>query len=239
MKLTTYGTSHGVPEKDRMCNCNMLEVGGELYIVDCGAPIAELLRRDGYDFAQVRAVFVTHPHADHLAFVTHLACLADWYFKKADFDLYLPDEESMNYAASLMKLGKGADYENPRVCFHVYRDGEVYRDGKVVVTAYPSGHCKNAHSLWFDAEGKSALFTGDLDADYFTLTPRAFTDRTAFTLIECAHQSLGAVLATFPKIKTDSLIVTHIGYILPIERVRALSARLRCIVARDNDTFGF
>jgi pyruvate/oxaloacetate carboxyltransferase len=47
MKLTFLGTSCGVPQKDRYCSSCMIECGDGVYLIDVGAPVAELLRRYG------------------------------------------------------------------------------------------------------------------------------------------------------------------------------------------------
>ena len=41
MKITFLGTSHGIPEADRVLSSAMIEVGDNIYLVDAGAPITE------------------------------------------------------------------------------------------------------------------------------------------------------------------------------------------------------
>ena len=47
MKITFLGTSHGVPAKDRFCSGYMIEAGDATYLVDAGAPVADLVLRHG------------------------------------------------------------------------------------------------------------------------------------------------------------------------------------------------
>ena len=60
MNLTMYGTSHGVPSDIRYCSCYMLEVGENIYIFDGGAPVIDLLLREGKDLSKVKAFFCSH-----------------------------------------------------------------------------------------------------------------------------------------------------------------------------------
>ena len=66
MKLTFLGTSCGVPQKDRYCSSCMIECGDGTYLIDAGAPVAELLRKYGKTPVDLNAVFITHMHGDHL-----------------------------------------------------------------------------------------------------------------------------------------------------------------------------
>ena len=65
MIVTFLGTSHGITEKNAFCSCAVVSVGGAHYIVDVGAPIDTLLQNYGIPFADLRGIFITHPHQDH------------------------------------------------------------------------------------------------------------------------------------------------------------------------------
>ena len=60
MKITFLGTSHGVPSPTRYCSATLLEVEDRAYLIDAGAPVADLLIRRGVPFEKLRAVFTTH-----------------------------------------------------------------------------------------------------------------------------------------------------------------------------------
>ena len=92
MKLTFLGTSHGVPAADRFCSCAMLEVNGAHYLIDCGAPAAELLIRRGIPYTALRAIFTNHAHGDHTNGLLHLCDLSNWKFKDASYDVFLTEQ---------------------------------------------------------------------------------------------------------------------------------------------------
>lgn len=240
MKLVTLGTSHGVPEKDRFCSCNLIETGGGLYVFDAGAPLADLLTRGGYRFSDVKAVFITHSHADHICGIGGFVSLCNWYYKDSAVKFFLPGAAAADYAKSLSS-GVSEPQLSDRLEFYVYGDGEVYRDENITVTACRSGHTADSHSFFIEAEGKRALITGDLDPGYASLTERAFSERTVFTLIECAHQSRQAVLETFSKINADKLLVTHVGYIVGHEELKKIKSEsgIDFTVVDDGDAFAF
>lgn len=66
--VTLLGTSGGpVPVRDRAMTAQTVEVGGAAYLVDCGAGALRRLVEAGVPLADLRALLVTHLHADHVA----------------------------------------------------------------------------------------------------------------------------------------------------------------------------
>ena len=72
MKITFLGTSHGVPLASRYCSSTLVECGDNAYLIDGGAPVADLLIRYGIPYEKLRGVFVTHMHSDHTFGLLHL-----------------------------------------------------------------------------------------------------------------------------------------------------------------------
>lgn len=66
-ELFILGSASGVPTKNRFCTSIGVQVGGELYLFDCGAPCSTLLYRMGYNPLDLKALFLSHFHADHIA----------------------------------------------------------------------------------------------------------------------------------------------------------------------------
>lgn len=66
MLITTLGTSHGSHTLPRNNTATLIETGDASYLVDCGEPVSGTMRRLGKDFGILRALFVTHMHADQV-----------------------------------------------------------------------------------------------------------------------------------------------------------------------------
>jgi len=92
VKLTFLGTSHGIPEKNRFCTCNMLELGGDIYIFDAGAPLTELLTNRDIPYEKVRKLFITHCHLDHMNGMEMFLRLCKWHVADSRAEGYLPDK---------------------------------------------------------------------------------------------------------------------------------------------------
>jgi ribonuclease Z len=66
-ELLVLGSSSGVPTQRRFASAYALSVAGKLFLLDCGAPVSNLLYQYGLDPLDVQAVFLSHWHMDHVA----------------------------------------------------------------------------------------------------------------------------------------------------------------------------
>ena len=87
MKLTFLGTSHGVPEGDRFCSSLLLEVGENAYLIDGGAPVADILIRKNYDFEKIKGIFTSHAHSDHTFGMLQFLSLCNWRYKNVNMEM--------------------------------------------------------------------------------------------------------------------------------------------------------
>ncbi len=64
-EFVILGSGVGFPTPERFSTSIALLAGDRVYIFDCGEPCAALLIRNGIDPVAVRAIFISHMHADH------------------------------------------------------------------------------------------------------------------------------------------------------------------------------
>ncbi len=65
-KLLVLGSS-AMPTRQRFTSAYALTVAGKLFLLDCGAPVSGLLFQYGFDPIDVKAIFLSHWHMDHVA----------------------------------------------------------------------------------------------------------------------------------------------------------------------------
>ncbi len=211
MKIIFAGTSHGVPEKDRFCSATFLGTDGGWYIIDAGAPISPLLLRYGIAHRDVRAVFITHPHADHFEGLPEFCTQIGWFYRDAAPDIFLPNQKCADmltrWENSLL-----AKEEAERLQFHVYRDGPVFRDGTLELSAVPTRHMPDAHAFRIRVEGKPLLFSGDMSPNYPEFPEIAGDAHWDLAVCECAHNTVFTdCFPTLAQVDAAHLVVNHVN----------------------------
>lgn len=211
MKITFLGTSDGVPRKGHFCTSTMVEIGERIYLVDAGAPVAELMLNLDKRPEQLKAFFNTHAHEDHLDGLLPLLTLCGWAFREASFDLYVPEERVANAFYAFGEALIGHPVRNERLPFHVYEAGEIYDDGVLKVTAIATGHClpRPSYAFLMEAEGKKVFFSGDLASglgDYPQLLNEMEVDLFVCEMAHFEGEEIGARLETC---KAKRVIFNH------------------------------
>ena len=96
MKLYTLGTSHGATEIGRACSANLLAVGNNYYLFDCGGNTEGKMTDMGLPIDRIRAVFITHMHEDHVGTLTSIVKRFCNYHRQADpISVFMPEENGI------------------------------------------------------------------------------------------------------------------------------------------------
>ena len=179
--VITLGTAGGpMPRAHRAQASNLLVVNGAPYLVDAGDGAVRRIVRAGYDFRQVRKIFITHAHSDH---TNGLATLlnAQWeYAKREPTDVYGGGVDALVKGAIAFLTPNAAVRwtEGKRVRMdevfrgHDVAPGVIYQDANVRVTAVENTHFNfppdspahgkyRSYSFRFDTPGRVVVFTGD------------------------------------------------------------------------------
>lgn len=213
MKLTFLGTSHGKPEKNRYHTSTLLTVGSKHYLIDAGAPVFDLFERNDLQFFDIKGIFITHSHIDHIAGLPVLTSSLNSprRFFDVGFPVLVPDLEP--YLA-MFEFWRGKRELSGRLCYEKYGNGVIFSDERIKITAIPTAHYQNSHALLIEAEGKRVLFTGDLKKDLSDY-PAEITEGAGLDLVvmEAAHQIYAEpyVAETLAKSKTARMVIHHVA----------------------------
>lgn len=235
------GTSHGVPSEIRYCSCYMIEVQGNIYIFDGGAPVIDLLLRKGKDLTKVKAFFNSHFHGDHITGFLNTAALFSWFYREVAMDIYLPDERAKFAFTTYLETSDNVVLPSERIGVSVYEPGVVFDDGIIKVTAIPTKHnCgenKRANAFLIEAEGKSILYTGDMSAELDDFPKVAFERFIDVIISECAHFEVNELSECMEKVNTDIFAVSHLYPMHKTEELERIADKFdfKLQIAKDDD----
>ncbi len=235
MKLIFLGTSHGVPLADRFCSATLLECCGKYYLIDCGAPVAQLLVRYGISYNDLKAVFISHAHDDHTFGLPHLLSLGTWYYKNAGFPVYLSDEEESlkNYLLDYMGL------DESRMPLYAVKAGDFYIDENIKVTAVPTNHVDGAFlsfSFVIEGEGKRIVFTGDLhSSDPVDFPKIAFEQPTDAIITELVHFRPEKIIEKIKQCPTKQVLFNHYHEEWALKAIETMKLPFPTIAVKDGD----
>jgi len=139
-----------------LCNCSIFgdESSHEAMVVDPGDEIEEILRLVARHGLQVKAIFVTHGHIDHIGGAAQLK-------KATGAPVYLNEDDLLTYShIETQAAWLGLDPPETTEIDIPARDGDVVRIGPVEFTVlHTPGHTRGSVALWIPSEKK--LVSGD------------------------------------------------------------------------------
>lgn len=247
MKITFLGTSHGLPDVDRYCSSLLLEVGENAYLIDAGAPVADLLLRRGIPYGRVKAIFNTHIHSDHMLGFLPLLSLINWYYRADSIDVFMPEEIGCRVVKDLLTVSD-CEFNADRIRLTPYDETLVYDDGVIRVTPIATRHMavvnRPSYALLVEAEGKKLLFSGDFNASLADFPAMLYDTPVDLFISECAHFSAEALIDKLRggdgghPVRCGRVLVTHIHPIAekaPILEAAAPALPFPLSVARDGE----
>ena len=215
MKITFMGTSHGVPSAERYCSSTMLQTNGSAYIIDAGAPITDTVLRAGEIFDNVRGIFTTHCHGDHIDGIFHFIDLSMWYWKNTNYDVYLTSEAVIDAIHAVIRaVSPGAKFPEERLRLHLATEDTKFEDDNIKLSYIPTKHINENNlsaAMDIEIEGKRILFTGDMShklaKDDFPKV--AFEKEYDLIVCELAHFGIPEVIPYLDRVKTKRFAFTH------------------------------
>ena len=246
--LHTLATSHGDPTDCRFNSSTALQADDRIYLIDAGAPVNALLIRRQLPFHQIRAVFVTHMHEDHVGGLSGLIkSLVKYPLPGQRTDIFLPEAGGV---AALKGWMTAMHRPWPESLLEV-RDfiaGPVFKDDRIQVTAHPTRHLENegqsfpSYAFRLELPGCSVVFAGDLKGDFSDFPYAAIGPGCDLCVCEATHYDPALAVPRLAALPIGRMIFTHIGNRWHGKGEADLKAILRLLpfpaeVAHDGDEF--
>jgi ribonuclease Z len=140
MKLTILGCYSATPKAFTNPTSQVLDVKGNLFLVDCGEGTQVQLRKFKVKFSRIKHIFISHLHGDHFYGLIGLISTLRLLGREADLHVYGPKGIK---EAILLLLRLGNSYGGYQIIFHelISKESElIYEDNKVTVHTIPLVH---------------------------------------------------------------------------------------------------
>ncbi len=176
MKIHFLGTCAGSEPMPGMHQCSLvMEINGIYYWFDAGECCGYTAHTMGLDVTKTRALFVSHPHIDHIGGLPHLLFVMHKLLSRDKtkqlihentLEVFFPDLE-------LFEAIKTVSARKGDLIFTIKEqkthDGLLFEDENIRVTALHNAHLKedgsagwHSYSFLIEAEGKRIVFSGDV-----------------------------------------------------------------------------
>jgi ribonuclease Z len=168
------GTGYPRPDPQRAGPSTVVIAGDAWFVVDAGRGTTMRIAATNLGYANLRGVFLTHLHSDHTAGLPDLFNTS-WQFgrKTVPLELYGPRgtkklaNAMLDFFAEDIHWRRDVLEKHPAagatIRTHIVREGIVYDDGKVKITAFPVDHrpVVNAFGYRFESGGQTVVISGD------------------------------------------------------------------------------
>ncbi len=146
MQITFLGTSSGVPTRSRNVSAVALRLPqrSELWLFDCGEGTQHQFLRSELRISQLRRIFITHMHGDHIFGLLGLLASVGMAGNPEQIDIYGPPPLK-DYLQSCIRTSQ--THLNYPVRIHAVQAGTVFSDDELTVTALPLRHRVTAHGF--------------------------------------------------------------------------------------------
>lgn len=225
MKITFLGTGHGLHEKGRYRTSMMLEVGGSTYLIDAGSPVMHQLINSDRALKEIRAVFITHTHNDHMMNVLEMVDAISCTTTGASIDFYIPEENAIEAIKNYLMVTSGIlNEQDARMRF--YDKSFIYEDENIKLIPFETGHLRKkgrpSYGYILEAEGKRVIFSGDLSylLEMNDFPTAAKELESELFICEMAHFDFEFLRPHIKECKTKLVAFNHIKF--PNERIPLL-----------------
>lgn len=214
MQIITLGTSHGSAEPGRSCTATLLRTSNKAYLFDCGGSVEVMLKNLDIPVGDIRCVFITHMHEDHLGSLSAIAKRFFHYCKNNEtVKIFMPEEEGIVAFKSWLNAMHTRQSDDI-VSYYVVKPGVIYSDETITVSAIPNDHMQNgllpSFSYKVEAEGQKIIFTGDISGDFHDYPAVIYEEEFDAVVSELTHFNVLEHVKEIARSKTKQMIFTHV-----------------------------
>ena len=154
IELTILGCHSATPRENKHTSSQLIEVAGNLFLIDCGEGTQMQLRKSKAKFSRIKHIFISHLHGDHFYGLIGLISTFRLLGRTTDLHIYGPVgiKESIT-----LQLKLANSWTNYSLCFHELSSTEselIYEDEGVTVSTIPLDHRVYTNGFLFTTKSK-------------------------------------------------------------------------------------
>ena len=223
IKINFLGTCSGTePMPDMHHSSLIIDINDKLLWFDAGENAAYRAYTSGIDIMKTKALFVSHPHIDHIGGLANiLTCMNKiiWRYNTELFydntlNIYFPDYEVFEAVKTVATANRYSLHY--KISEHPMLDGVIFDDGETRVTALHNKHLHedgssgwHSYSFIIDTEGRRIVHSGDLAAP--SELDSLLASGCDALIMETGHHKLADVCEYAAQHGVRHLYLTHHG----------------------------
>jgi ribonuclease BN (tRNA processing enzyme) len=168
--MTFTGTGSPRPSLERANSGQVLRVGDQLMLLDCGGGTTRRLLEAGFDATKIEHLFLTHLHSDHTLDYAEFM-LGSWAMGRSAMRVYGPPGTARLHDLLLMQpyrsdieyrlsLGR-APHGIMDIEIKEFAPGVIFDEGGLKVSSVEVIHSTYTVAMRFDFEGQALVHSGD------------------------------------------------------------------------------
>ncbi len=158
MKLTILGCYSATPRTFNNPTAQVLDIRGNLFLIDCGEGTQVQLRKQKIKFARIKHIFISHLHGDHFFGLPGLIATFHLLGRESELNIYGP--KGIKEAITILLKVSNA-WTNFSLIFHELSSKEselIFENEKVLVKTIPLNHRVYTNGFLFkEKEGERKL----------------------------------------------------------------------------------
>ena len=140
MKLTILGCHSATPREHKHTTSQLVEIKGNLFLIDCGEGTQMQLRKSKIKFSRIQHIFISHLHGDHFYGLIGLISTFRLLGRTAPLTIYGPKGIKEIITLQLKLAKSWTDYELYFEELEATVSELLYEDENVKVTTLPLDH---------------------------------------------------------------------------------------------------
>ncbi|RKW56988.1 MAG: ribonuclease Z [Prevotella sp.] len=139
-KIHILGCGSALPTLRHNATCQIVEIRGKYFMIDCGEGTQIQVRRTKVHFSKIQAVFISHLHGDHCFGLFGMISTFGMTGRTAPLHVYAPKEFEEYFNLSMELFCKKLEFS---VMFHPVETTEIkviYEDKSLTIESIPLEH---------------------------------------------------------------------------------------------------